>query len=575
MSMAHDVYKKDEVNWNIIEERDFKQITQDVFHNIATVLSRTIGPYGATTFLEQTGEYHVTKDGWNIIKHIHFNKRTHESIVELIRGIAGNVVRNVGDGSTTSIVSAHTLLKYLEATGIDMRPKDTIDTLKSLVKKISDEIYAQSTKVRDFGDIHRLAMISTNGDTHVSNIIREIYEETGNPSIDFNKSFATETSYEVVIGYKSDISYIDSVYATEEDGSAVIYNPKVLMFDHKVSTSTHLEFIEELIHEARRDRRPIVIIAPHYNKRMLETIQSIVMSDINTGNGDRHIIAARASLINNDQHHMYGDLAALVGAKIVRESDMEKFNEVEPVVVNGEAKYVRVESDIDAKNYIGSVGKMLMNAKETVFSDFNNIDERMLEIQKRDANAKLNEMIEKSKQYETFDIQLYRAKLRTSRLLCKMGIIQVGGESALERTVNYDAIEDAVKACESAYHHGYNLGGSFAIALAIDEVFRKNDVSYNEATLLGLMKTAFLEVFSYVLHNEDPSVEISHESTRPYYEKVKETGNCYNILTGDYDEDVINPTDTDVEILAATVSIVSLLISSNQYVATMPEFKFD
>ena len=48
-------------------------------------------------------------------------------------------------------------------------------------------------------------------------------------------------------------------------------------------------------------------------------------------------------------------------------------------------------------------------------------------------------------------------------------------------------------------------------------------------------------------------------------------GKCYNLITDKFDDDVINPCYTDIEILRASASIIGLLINSNQYISIQPD----
>ncbi|MNW69808.1 hypothetical protein D3C74_489110 [compost metagenome] len=52
-----------------------------------------------------------------------------------------------------------------------------------------------------------------------------------------------------------------------------------------------------------------------------------------------------------------------------------------------------------------------------------------------------------------------------------------------------------------------------------------------------------------------------------YILKSITTGACYDLITDTNNPDIINPCHTDVEILRAAVSIVGLLLSTNQYLA--------
>ena len=57
--------------WNVIEEDDFKKALYDVFDDVSKALSKTLGPYGTTTIIEQFGEMHITKDGYQVLKSYH------------------------------------------------------------------------------------------------------------------------------------------------------------------------------------------------------------------------------------------------------------------------------------------------------------------------------------------------------------------------------------------------------------------------------------------------------------------------------------------------------------------------
>ena len=63
------------------------------------------------------------------------------------------------------------------------------------------------------------------------------------------------------------------------------------------------------------------------------------------------------------------------------------------------------------------------------------------------------------------------------------------------------------------------------------------------------------------------SSSISHHfpSINSMIERSIAEGATYNLITNQYDKNVINSCLTDIEILKATTSIVSLIVTSNQY----------
>jgi chaperonin GroEL (HSP60 family) len=91
---------------------------------------------------------HITKDGWQILKKIAFDDTIEQNILQLLVNISAQVVIKVGDGSTSSIVSANSILKQLESSDHlkTVRPKELINVLNRVVEAVTNEILEASTK---------------------------------------------------------------------------------------------------------------------------------------------------------------------------------------------------------------------------------------------------------------------------------------------------------------------------------------------------------------------------------------------------------------------------------------------
>ena len=80
------------IGWNVINEYDFKKKVKLVFDMVADSLSKSIGPFGQNTIIEQMGDYHITKDGWTILKSIRFdNDNVANTIMRLLLNISAIV----------------------------------------------------------------------------------------------------------------------------------------------------------------------------------------------------------------------------------------------------------------------------------------------------------------------------------------------------------------------------------------------------------------------------------------------------------------------------------------------------
>ena len=152
----------EECGWNVIEVHEFKNRIANVFNRVSSALQKTLGPFGSNTIIEQFGEMHITKDGWNVLKKITFNNPVENNIMQLLLRIAAQVVIKVGDGTTSSIVAANSMLKILNSDEElkKIRPKDIIDNLTTYVNTICFEILKTSQKIskdNNYEEIYKLA----------------------------------------------------------------------------------------------------------------------------------------------------------------------------------------------------------------------------------------------------------------------------------------------------------------------------------------------------------------------------------------------------------------------------------
>lgn len=228
------------MNNNVITEEEYRLRIQLLFEDVAGILSKTLGPYGATSVLDKVGDVMLSKDGWQVLKKLAYMDEVQNTLLGLIVKIAHQVVMRVGDGSTTSVVGANQLLKQIDeiAKKTNLRPKQLLDTLEEVVEDICDkiqEIAVPINKEGDLDEIYKLALVSTNGDGSIAEMIRTIYMETGNPAIEFNKSKSSYTTYEVLKGYKLQfMTYIDRIFINNDNGTCNVKKPIVLMFNHKL-----------------------------------------------------------------------------------------------------------------------------------------------------------------------------------------------------------------------------------------------------------------------------------------------------------------------------------------------------
>lgn len=556
--------------WNVIPRDEFRDLVRGVFNNAAYILQNTLGPFGATTFIEEYGTNHVTKDGWQLLKYINPENPTDRAILKLLKSIAHQVVVKVGDGSTTSIVASAELLRVIEQSGLleNISPRDLLNKINETVDEITKEIKKNATEINKDGDleeIRHLAYISTNGDNNIAEMIQKIYQETGNPAISFATSKTNQTKLEILNGYKIDfVTYIDRMFINTDDGLSVQNNPMILTFNHRIDEEYYNKIIAPLTNIATANRRKLVVIAPAYTNKLMEKLSVILYSQYNTTKTTESVFL-RASLINNNSYDLYNDFAALCGSMVINDTLVKETLELE----NSE------EIIEKAMSWVGSVEKMEVAEKYTFISGFTNKDEEMLDLLTKDAINKYETILSNTLEYETLTIDLIQAKDRVSKLKCKMGYIHVGGNSEIAKKANYDLVEDAVKACESAYKYGYNNGQNLAIIKAsldilkeMGEVDENNRDEMIKRVICNSIVDAFTGVILRIFANKYS--KITQDDVKEIINRIKkciDDNTAYDLYEEKYSTDIINSCMTDIEILKSVSSMVALLLSSNQMVS--------
>jgi chaperonin GroEL (HSP60 family) len=154
---------------------------------------------------------------------------------------------------------------------------------------------------------------------------------------------------------------------------------------------------------------------------------------------------------------------------------------------------------------------------------------------------------------------------RIQHLSCKSATIKIGGKSELERSLQNDSVDDAIKACSSAVKHGYYYGNNLAIFKALKEVTPTLEDPFQKKIANALWET-FCRVILTIHQNKNPDTRM--EFVKDVINKCLDNEVCYDLTTEEYNRDVINSIKTDIEIIKGSISMVGTLMSANQYIAS-------
>lgn len=282
-----------------------------------------------------------------------------------------------------------------------------------------------------------------------------------------------------------------------------------------------------------------------------------------------------------------------------------------------------------AKNLIrvGYCDKATIGLKESTFAGFY-YDPETYNKTMSVAKQELSDEKAKLKMIGSFSLGVVEKQQRINALGLKTGVIEVGAASQMSQGYLKDSVDDAVKAAASAFNNGVVLGCNCSLIDSILNLIDKEPVELSDDQklyyeILDMLYEGYATVYRTILESiypENAKVNItqylqnasyakqhgtSHiimyfdkkthrtvSANRRQVDKVvklldsdasdtgdrlvpldwfvleysRKTNSVLDVTTGEFTEDVINSTETDREVLNATVDLLSLLITGNQLV---------
>ena len=575
------IFKQDEINSNIVSEEDYKEIAEKTIDIIADTISKSLGYYGSTTVVEDNSAFNsfVTKDGFNILRNIKFDGTISSTILRFITKISQELVKEVGDGSTSSVVMSRKLFKILsneikEGRLTNYSRKEISDSLEKVKYIISEQIKEKSTEITEdnFDKLKSIASVSNNNDDKIGEMIYKIYKEVGKEGFIFSENSPTgKDYYEITEGLETSYGYEDKTFANDPNGFDLSFKePYILMVDGHLEGEQHLDLMMATKIMERgfvKEGRPIVIVAHSFSKEFTNTIKNNVLA--NRHRGGQHALSSELLVtltrFDSERGMEFQDLATFLGCEIVKRDfdDNDGF-------YNNYVKMLEEDRFDEFKaRYLGSCEKVNMDSLSTQFIKGKGVGSEKMKSRIKLIDKEID-YIKNEKDIKKRDLDLYRLEKRKNNLLSRVARLYVGGTSESDITTRKFLIEDSIFACKSALKHGYVSGGNLAVSKAIKNI-NKEDLSGLDKVIMSILDEASKEVFHNILNNYNRYDEYEIEKI---IEEMISEDIIFNLkkssMEKDNSTDIINSADTDIKILNASISIIGLLVLSNQYLRNNP-----
>ena len=561
---------------NVIDGETLRTRIGDTLNRVTEIISKSYGPFGSHSFMSNRGDVpKFTKDGFSILEKIHFDDLIAQNVHILVQRLSQGLVRETGDGSTSSIVTANALFHQLKKMSfIDSNPKQFSTLLKAVqedLEFIIEEFLAVRLEELSFEKrlevLTNIATLSNNNDKTIgSEVARIINNTNAYTSVTVEASPYNVTGIQEVIKdgysakkYKASTPFI---FKNVDENTIELESPVVLMAYELYDI--HYAWIEGLLHNLSNANRSLVVIYDNMDKAVQEKYISYIMSNPEI----------KLYLVNSDS--------------LARDENIDRFNDLSVYLNCNPLEFSKISTDYIPKpnNVLGGCGLFKLNRQDgslfvkgagTIGENINKFQDYLYKLQS---------------EYDELNPQLKIArgaiKSRIAQLNASFVTIFVGGSTQEEKDNNVYLVEDSVLACRSAIEHGYTLGSNIAplfatrilLEIVINQTFPIKTrtmelVNSNNDLMVAVLNILDAIIYAYTrIHKTKPSINIPVEEKDYTEEETKElilnNFQVLNLVTNKIENikesTVIAPVKTDVAIVRTAFSIISLLLLSNQFV---------
>lgn len=508
-----------------------KKAIRDGIIKAAEIISYTLGPSSNTVVIDKGFGYPIlSDDGVTVAKELEFEDKFENIGASLLDEIASKTNQEVGDGTTTAVVLARSMLeKSFDTLATNMAKgafiKKGIEDAVHVVIQELDRI----KKVITPEDIEKIATISSL-DPIVGHMISGIFKEIGNDGIvSIEQSQGIGVESEIVQGSRIDTGWKGYAFVNDLEKMETSFEDTHVLFSDKALTT-------------EEDMVTVMNVAAATGKKWLVIVGNVIGDALNLAihNSQKkvfQILCIDAPLTGELRTDLLKDLAIIMGGRVVGEHDEW--------------------SAVSLKD-LGQARKVVATRTTTTFIEGKGSKEAV-EQRAKELKGRLDS--------ESSGFNKDKLIVRIARLISGIGIIKVGGITETEARSKKFKIEDAVNAVKAAISEGIVLGGGAALihtkkALnnALDSV--EGDTRLGYEVVLNSLDAPFRQIASNMGVNADDLL------------KEIESGKGYdfvNLKFVDIDSGVIDPVKVEKLALQNAASVISTLITAQAIIAIKPE----
>jgi len=510
---------------------------------LAEAVKMTLGPKGRAAVVEKGyGAPQVTFDGVTVAKEIELEGKFENLGADFIKQAADKTNDNVGDGTTTSVVLAHTLIeegeKIIREKGFNVIQLS--EELQSQGKEVIGLLEKQREEINDTKKIREVATLSAK-DKEIGGLIAEVMEKIGKEGVvTVEDSNTIGNSYEMVEGMQFEKGYVSQYMVTDQEKmEASLDDPYILVTDKKISSVNEmLPFLEKVMQSGKKE---LVIVAEDIEGEALATLV------LNKLRGIFNVIATKAPGFGDRKKEMLQDIATVTGATFITGDLGKKLDAVELADLGHAQKVIMTKDDT-----------MIVGGK----GEKKEIEDRVAQIKAQ--IGKTDSEYDKEKLQE-----------RLGKLSGGVAVLRVGAPTESAQKELKQRVDDAVAATRAAMEEGIIPGGGMALWNVIEEVSGKKPENPVAAAAHGILMKTLEAPLTAIVENsgESPKSVMSDLKSKKKGDLWMGFNASTNAIVDLKEAGIVDPLKVTKTAFLNAISVASTYLTVGAAVTDIPEKK--
>ena len=507
---------------------------------LTKVVGLTLGPSGRNVLLNRMFSAPVVcSDGVTIAKEVELPDPYENMGAQLVKEAASKTNDTVGDGTTTSIVLARSLVRNgfmnvaAGANGLALK-----EGMAKAVEAVTEELQKMAIPVKDRDQIQRIAALSAHEEA-IARLLAEAMDKVGRDGvITIEESKTLVDELDIVEGVKVDRGYISPHFINDSQRMEVALDePLFLLTDQKVSASNDIVPVMEKVIEA--GRRPLVIIAEDVEGEALATLV------VNKMRGNLSCVAIKAPGFGDRRKALLEDMAIVTGATVISPDS-------------------GLRLDATELGHLGSARRLVALKDDSTIVEGRGSQEAI-----KDRVDQLRVQIDGT----TSDYDREKLEERRAALVGGVAVLKVGGATEPEVKERKSRTEDALSATRAAVEEGIVPGGGVAFVRAeavLEELEKQHDGA--EALGIRLVKEALCAPILQISKNSGHSAEVVLDTVR-----TSEGDWGFDAEKGDFchliERGIVDPVKVTRSALENACSVAGMMLTTQAIITEIPEEK--